>query len=635
VTEPNTGAPRVCFGVFELDILAGELRKSGILLHLPPQPFKILALLVNHAGELVTREEIRRQVWGADTFVDFEHGLNFAIKKIRDVLADDPDTPRYIQTLPRRGYRFIAPVGVMASAPAARPETEAPVSTGLPPPKPRKTLWTAVVGAGVVLLAALLFAFNVGSLRTRLWASAGSRNPSALGLESIAVLPLENLSRDPEQEYFADGLTDSLITDLGRIGTLRVISRTSVMQYKGTRKALPEIARDLNVDLAVEGTVQRSGGRVRITAQLLLARKDQHLWAETYEREFEDVIRLERQIALAVAHEVSGRVNPAQETRLTRSTTANPRAYDAYLRGRYLFNQRKPESVRVAIGYFEQAIREDPRFALAYTGLADCYGVGWGMTDLPVAEKYARKALALEPDMAEAHASLGIIQDYQFHFTDADRELHRAIDLNPNYAMAHHWRCLHLVFLGRLQEALAENDLARQLDPFSLPVSNSRMFPLLGLHRYDQAIEQAEAEAVIAPEVPNPHDWLARIYWIQGKIEQAIAEEKKAAAMGRGQTQLHDLEELAAVFDRKGPRAAIVRSAQIKERGYKAAYTAFDIACQYGVAGESEKVLQWLNQASRDKHVVAYLQAKSAPEFDCLQSDPRYHDLLRHMGVEQ
>ena len=630
--ERASAYSRVRFGVFELDLQAGELRKGGALLHLPPQPFKILALLASRPGELVTREEIRSQVWGTDTFVDFEHGLNFAIKKIRDALGDDSETPRYIQTMPRRGYRFIAPVDAVASLVLdLKPHPAAPAPAGRPPEASRPRRWMVVAVAGaVVAIAAVLLALNAGKLRHRLPAAPPR-------IESIAVLPLENLSRDPEQEYFADGLTDSLITDLGKISTLRVISRTSVMQYKGTRKPLPEIARELNVDAVVEGTVQRSGSRVRITAQLLEAWTDRHLWAETYERNFEDVIRLERQMALAIAHEVTGRLTPAQETRLARSTTTNPRAYDAYLRGRYLFAQRTAEPVTEAIGYFEQAVREDPHFALAYSGLADCYSVGWSRSakDLPLAEKYARKALALEPDLAEAHASLGIIQDYQFKFADGEKELRRALDLNPNYAMAHHWWCLHLVFFGRLEEALAANDRARQLDPFSLPVNNSRMYPLLGLHEYDRAVEQAETEAVIDPRNLQPHVWLARIYWIAGRVPDAIAEERRTVAtLAPPAERLLDLNEVAAVFARSGVRAAQVKFAQLAERGYKRAYDAFEIACQYGVVEDRGKALEWLNQAFRDNELECYLSAKSAPELDCVRSDPRFHDLLRRMGLE-
>jgi TolB-like protein/Tfp pilus assembly protein PilF len=488
----------------------------------------------------------------------------------------------------------------------------------------------------VVAIVAVLFALNVGSVRDRLRAAFNLRSAAAPGIDSIAVLPLENLSRDPEQEYFADGLTDDLITDLGKMITLRVISRTSVMQYKRTRKPLPEIARELNVDAAVEGTVQRSGSRVRVTAQLLQARTDRHLWAETYERDSADVIQLERQLAVAIAHEVTGRLSSAQETRFAHGGTSNPRAYDAYLRGRYFWGQRTPEPTRAAIEYFEQALREDPHFALAYSGLADCYAVGWwGGIDFPLAARYARKALALEPDLCEAHASLGIIDTYRHRFPEAEKELRRALDLNPNYVMAHHWWSLYLLYLDRLDEALAENERARQLDPFSLPVNNLRVYALLGVHQYDRALEQAETEAAIDPQLPDPHVQMARIYWIEGKVPNALAEERKAAALAHLPARSRDLDEVAAVFARSGLRAAQMKSVQLKEKGYKGAYSALDIAHQYGIVQDKVEVLEWLNQAFRDNEGYAEFSSRTAPEFDCVRSTAGFHALMRRVGLEQ
>src|ERR1039458_1645906 len=308
-TEMAIGHDRVSFGVFEVDRQARELRKHGVRIKLEDQPFEILTALLEKPGDIVTRSELQARLWPEGTFVDFDKTLTKAVNKIRTALGDSAATPRFIGTLSRRGYRFIAPVEVVAAlVPGSGPDGAAPARAGRPRRASRQG-WriVAAVSGAVMALAALLFALNVGSLRDRLLTALQLKSAvGAPGIESIAVLPLANLSGDPEQEYFADGLTDALITDLGQISSLRVISRTSVMQYKGTRKPLPEIARELNVDAAVEGTVLRSGSRVRITAQLLQARTDRHLWAETYERDFEDVIRLERQMALAIAHEVTG-----------------------------------------------------------------------------------------------------------------------------------------------------------------------------------------------------------------------------------------------------------------------------------------------------------------------------------------
>ncbi len=625
---------RVRFGVFEVDRGARELRKHGVRIKLEDQPFELLTALLEKPGDLVTRSELQARLWPPGTFVDFDKSLTKAVNKVRQALGDSPVNPRFVETLSGRGYRFIAPVDDIAKPkPGLGPDGAAPAQAdrlrrGASP----KGWWiVAVVSCSVVAIAAVGFAFNVGSLRDRLLTTIDRKSTAHLpGIDSIAVLPLENLSRDPEQEYFADGLTDELITDLGKMITLRVISRTSVMQYKRTKKALPEIARELNVDAAVEGTVQRSGGRVRVTAQLLQARTDRHLWAETYERDSADVIQLERQMAVAIAHEVTGRLSPAQETRFARGGTVNPRAYDAYLRGRYFWGQRIPEPTRAAIGYFEQALREDPNFALAYSGLADCYGVSWWLKDFPLAEKYARQALAVDPDLAEAYASLGIIDTSRHRFADAEKELRRALDLNPNYLMAHHWQSARLLWLGRPEEALAENERARQLDPFSFPVNHLRVYVLLGLRQYGRALEQAETEATIAPQSAYSHFQMARIYWIEGRVPDALAEERNAAALAHLLARPRDQDAVVAAFARSGLRAAQVRSAQLKEKGYKGAYPALQIAYQYGLIGGKGKVLEWLNQAFRDSGEDEGW-ALTAPEFDCVRSTARFHDLFRQL----
>ena len=639
-TVVTSNHKQVRFGVFEVRWETRELRKHGVRIKLEDQPFEILTALLEKPGEIVTRSELQARLWPEGTFVDFDKSLTKAVNKIRTALGDSPANPRFIETLSGRGYRFIAPVEVVADlGPGLGPAAAAPAPAGRPRGMSSQGWWiVAAVSSALVAIVAVLFAINVGSLRDRLRAALDlNRTVTPPGIDSIAVLPLENLSRDPEQEYFADGLTDDLITDLGKMITLRVISRTSVMQYKRTKKPLPEIARELNVDAAVEGTVQRSGSLVRVTAQLLQARTDRHLWAETYERDSADVIQLERQVAVAIAHEVTGRLSQAQETRFAAGRTANPRAYDAYLRGRYFWGQRTPELAGAAIGYFEQALREDPHFALAYSGLADCYAVSWwahGWNDLPLAARYARKALALEPDLAEAHASLGIVDTYRFRFPEAEKELRRALDLNPNYVMAHHWWSLYLLDFGRLEEALAENERARQLDPFSLPVNHLRVFALLGLRQYDRALEQAETEAAIDPRLPDPHAQMARIYWIEGKVPDALAEERKAAALEHLPARSRDLDQVAAVFAKSGLRAARLKSAQLKEKGYKGAYLALQVAYQYGLVEDRSKVLEWLNQAFRDGGSDEGW-SKAAPEFDCVRSTAGFHDLLRRVGLEQ
>ncbi|MBZ5515569.1 MAG: winged helix-turn-helix domain-containing protein, partial [Acidobacteriia bacterium] len=614
---------------FEVDLRAGELRRGSDKIKLGERPFQILAALLERPGEVVTREELQRRLWPADTFVDFEHSINTAVNKLREALGDSPEQPRFIETLPRHGYRFVTPVETVVPSVGAVRE----------PPLAKRRIVALACGA-LVLALAMLLALNVAGLRDRLATAVGASRPPGMPLqkiESIAVLPLENLSRDPEQEYFADGLTDALITDLGKVATLRVISRTSVMHYKGAKKPLPEIARELDVDAVVEGTVQRSGNQVRITAQLLEARADRHLWSEIYERDSGEITRLEEQVALAIAREVSGRLTPAQETRLASNRTTNPRAYDAYLRGRHLWEQRTEEPVAEAVGYFEQALREDPQFALAYSGLADCYSVGWwSKADFSLAEKYARKGLALEPDMAEGHASLGAVDWQLLKWAEGVKECKRAIELNPNYAAAHHFYAIHLLCLGQLVEALAENNRALRLDPFSLPVNAVRQYILSGLRQYDRAVERCEATAAMNPQLPflSSHGCRARFYWIEGRVPEALADERKAATLAHLPARLHELDEIAAAYAQSGPRAAKLKFAQQLEAKYhKGQSVPLEIACAYGVLGDKGKVVKWLNQSFRDRNDDFTMMLKSAPEFDFVRADPRFQDLLRRANL--
>src|SRR5467141_3939223 len=358
------------FDTFELDLRAGELHKHGVKLRLQGQPVQLLAILLQSAGNLVTREELRSQLWPADTFVDFDHSLHNAVGRIREVLGDSAEIPRYIETLPRRGYRFIAPVEEVQAPRIPGPNGNKKTREGVAaaPPTARQSRTRAALAVTLLILAGTGSAF---------WLVRAASHPTSAAprLRSIAVLPLENLSGDPSQEFFADGMTDELITDLAKVSALRVISRTSVMRYKGTKKGLPEIARELNVDGIVEGSVMRSGNRVRITAQLLHAPTDKHLWAEAYERDLGDVLRLQNEVAQAIVLQVRAQLTPQQQARFRSAGSVNPDAYEAYLRGRYYLSNQftMGQPLNTAKSYFEESIRKDPDFALAYSGLADSY----------------------------------------------------------------------------------------------------------------------------------------------------------------------------------------------------------------------------------------------------------------------
>ena len=492
MTQESQQLPgRLRFGVFELDLRSGELRKHGSKIRLQAQPFQVLAMLLQHQGEVVSREELQKQLWPADTFVDFDHGLNKAINKIREALGDSAESPRFVETVARRGYRFLAEVkaadavAVQTLEPTSRFESAAkgadlavPVPELAPAAHPRRSaMWSTSVALVVMIFAALA-----------VWAIYSPKHPSAV-IRSLAVLPLESLSNDASQDYFADGMTDELISDLGQISALRVISRTSVMTYKRARKPLPQIARELNVDAVVEGTVLRSGDRVRITAQLIEAASDKHLWSQSYEGDLRDTLALQNEVARAIAAQIQIKLNPQEQAALKNVKAVKPDAYESYLKGRYFWNKRTAESLKVALAYFNQAIDEDPNYAQAYSGLADTYALlgDWqyavmtAKEALPNAKAAATKALQLDPALGEAHNSLAFVLDgFDWDLQSGGKEFQRAIELNPGYATAHHWYAWHLCLLGRYQEALAEMKRTESLDPLSL-VINADLAELLAL----------------------------------------------------------------------------------------------------------------------------------------------------------
>jgi tetratricopeptide (TPR) repeat protein len=359
------------------------------------------------------------------------------------------------------------------------------------------------------------------------------------------------------------------------------------------------------------------------------------LWARTYERDLKDILALQDEVARDIAAEIRIKLTPQEQSRLTAERKTSPRAYDAYLRGRYLWSQRNAEGITKAVGYFQQAVREDPDFAAAYSGLSDCYWVGWGAKlDFPLADEYARKAISLQPDLADGHASLGIVRMGEYHMASAEQELRRAIELNPNYAMAHHYYAGYLLGLGRPADALAENDRARQLDPFSLSINTMRGLILIGLRQFDQALEQFDRAVEISPQSPFAHIWLARIYWLEGRAPEAIAEEKQAGTLAHSAQQLRDQGEVAAIYAKSGLRAARLKFAQLMERHYRGNYEAMWVAFQYGTIQDGPKVLQWLDEALRAQEAFPF-HAKTAPEFDFLRADPRFQDLLLRIGLPQ
>jgi TolB-like protein/DNA-binding winged helix-turn-helix (wHTH) protein len=610
---------RVRFGVFEFDCRTGELRSHGQLLRLEPQPAKVLTVLIRNAGEVVTRQDLIREVWGTETFVDFEQGLNYAIRRIRIALEDDAEHPQFLETLPKKGYRFTAQID-------SDEEVDRNSVTQLPELKVHPDR-RVKLRAFFYCLAALIFVSGLLAA----WKFRHRTGPmrSADRVTSLAVLPLRNLSADPEQEYFSDGMTDELTTDLAKMSGIRIISHTSVERYKKSTAAVPEIARELDVDAVVEGTVTRRGNRVRITAQLIDARTDTHLWAESYERDLPDTLALQDTVAGDIAQEIIGKVLPKREMDRNTPGGVSAAALDSYLRGRYLWNRRDPDSVAKAEGYFEQAIRDSPDFASAYSGLADCFGVGWGPVDLSAAEKYARKAISLDPELAEGHASLGITLLLKHRFREAEPELQRSIELNPSYAMAHHYYSAFLLTVGRPKDALAESDRARQLDPFGLAVNTIRTVILIDSNELEGALVQAGHLAEIAPQSSVPYGQMARVYWLQGRVPEALEAEKREGAAKHRDLWVHDQEELGRIYAQNGLLATRRRSAELMERDKDVLSAAY----QYGNLQNPEKVIEKLDAIAWKQDIVQ-LQIRTAPEFQFMRADPRYLGLVHRLQSE-
>jgi len=620
------------FDDFELDVRAGELRKHGLKLRLQGQPLQVLAALLSRAGDVVTREELRAQIWTADTFVDFDHSLHNAIARLREALGDSAETPRYIETLPRRGYRFIAPVeGIAAPSPSAstqpEPARETPVD-----PKPHKSR---------TLLAATILTVIVMGLGFWLARKATPPTSAAQRLNSIAVLPLSNLSGDPSEEFFADGMTDQLITDLARVGSLRVISRTSVMPYKSTKKSLPEIARELNVDAIVEGSVIRSGQRVRVTAQLLQAPTDQHLWAETYDRDLGDVLKLQGEVADAIAQQVRAQLTPHQQAQLRLAHSVDPAAYDAYLKGRLYFTTEytKPASLKKAQHLFEESIQKDPNFALAYAGLADTYVylAFTGALQRDPAYRSAKEALAkalqLDDSIGEAHDTLGVLSwQFDWDWEAADREFNRAIALAPSYSCAHEDRAFFLGVMGRRDEALAEIAKIDQLD-YGSSAAGTESATYFLLRDYPRLIEASKRALLLDPKDWWQHYNLGVGYEGVGKAEQAISEYQKAIELAAGsQVASVALAHAYAALGEKTEAEKILRD--LERESKESAASPYTMATIYAGLGENDKAFEFLEKAYSEKSLYLVSSLKSDFLLDSLRPDSRFQSLLRRTAMK-
>ena len=609
------------FGIFQLDLKARELHKAGVKVKLQDQPFRVLALLVERAGQVVTREELRQKVWPTDVYVAFDQGLNNAIRKVRDALGDSADSPRFVETLARHGYRFVAPVSAVPGRPS-----EPRFHFGL-----RTLRNAALIGFTTAsLLAALAYwAWHESAMRAR---------PSSEKV-ILAVLPFDNLSRDPDQEFFSEGLTEEMITQLGKLNPerLTVIARGSVAKYKGSGLAANQIGRELHADYLVQGSVRRASDRVRITVQLIQVRDQTDLWAESYDRELKDMLVLQDSVARTIANQIHVTLTPGQQTRLPSPPKLDPEAYEAYLKGRYYWNKRSADALQKALIYFQQAINKDPAYGAAYSGLADCNsGLTWhGFTSpaeaLPKANAAALKAIEIDPQSAEAHASLALVLHHRWEWPGAEAEFKRALQLDPHYANAHHWYGDYLSVRGRHDEALLEARQALDLDPLNLMIGTWVGLRYYLARKYDRAIEQGRNTVELDPNFAAIHLLLGETYVQIGLQEKGLAELQSAASLS-GNSPLY-LAQVAVAHASAGRKTEALRiAAQLQAISTKRYVSPYGLAQIYAALNDKEQTFQWLQIAYDDRAVwMSYLAVD--PVFDGFRSDQRFQDLLRRVRL--
>jgi TolB-like protein/DNA-binding winged helix-turn-helix (wHTH) protein/Tfp pilus assembly protein PilF len=627
----------------ELDEGAYELRRCGRALKLERIPLDILFMLVERRGQLVTREDIIARIWGKDIFLDTDSSINGAIRKIRQVLKDDPENPVFVQTVTGKGYRFIAAV-IEAEVPlheSGDKKLESPntiAQAGSTPPASRQEPRVSLASRPwVALLAALLVVVLAGGVYKFRQRSA-SQSAVLQGRVMLAVLPFANLSDDPEQEYFSDGLTEETITDLGELNPERlgVIARTSAASYKHTNKTIAQIGHELGVDYILEGSVRRESDVARVSAQLIRVKDQVHLWAHTYERETGGLLALQNELGRAIAQQVQVKLTPPRGGRSTDKYAPNPEAYELYLKGRFYLNQRTFAEIDKSTEYFQRSIEKDPGFALAYAGLADsclANAIRSPQDFYPKAKAAASRALELDGDLAEAHAALGAEKaDFEYDWQGAEQEFKRAIELNPNYAEAHfRYAWTYLTPLGKSEEAIAEMKKALELDPFSRIYNTVFGLTYFYARRYDQAGEQFKKAIELNPDFFVTYYHFAWLYSEVGQYQNAISELTKGRLLSGN--------------------AGVVKNAASQEVALRKAFVAngatgfwqqllksganigeFDNPQLYARLGDKQSALEWLARNYEERRALGTL-LNVDPAFDSLRSDPRFGDLVRRMGL--
>jgi TolB-like protein/DNA-binding winged helix-turn-helix (wHTH) protein len=627
------------FGPYQANTADLELRKNGVRVRLQPKPFQVLKVLLERAGQSVTREELKTLLWSPDIFVDFDHGLNTAVNKIREALSDSAEEPRYIETL-TNGYKFIGDISeqserpFVATAPIAAPPVAAsPLATH--PDSRGEVSWRKrylAPAVGLACLIALVFlAFH---------AAPKVFGTSSTAIQSVAVLPLKNLSGDPSQEYFSDSMTDELITQLAKITSLDVTSAGSVVRYKNMSASASEIRRDLKVDAFLEGSVMRTGEKIRVSAQLIDARTDRHIWAEDYQGDLRDVLVLQNDIATAIAHSVKAKVAPADSPTLSIPHQVDPRAYDAYIRGRGYWMRSNtaneaPGDVEKSGLLFQQAIQFDPSFARAYSGLADYYGVKAVQGLIPAeegwrkSEEASRKALALDDRLAEAHCSLASkMMFYDWNWTGAEREIQRGLELDTHYALLHNLYSHLLSYTGRFDQSIVEARRAAELDPLGerFVVQRALRFS----RRFDLFL--TEVDNVFAQDPARIHKERARVYRATKRRAEEVHETDQELRI-EGCVRCAD--RLARAYARKGYTGWLQeRLAALNEISKDGKSMSFEHAELYAALGNTDKAMHYLEEGYRE-HTVELVRLQVNPAYDDMRTDPRFQDLVHRIGLPQ
>jgi len=587
-------------------------------IRLQGQPLQILAMLLERPGETVTREELQKKLWPADTFVDFEQGLNNAMKRLRAALDDDAETPRFVETLPRRGYRFIGSLNGSRQVPAA--ESKPGSRLGL-------ALRVATLGVlAAIAMTVVLLGLNVRGWRDRLFPR--NTNPP---VQALAVLPLANLSGDPEQEYFADGMTEALITDLGKISSPRVISRQSIMQYKGSRKPLQEVAKELKVDAVLEGAVERSGDRVRVTVRLQRVSPESQVWANEYSRGIRDVMALEDEIARAVAGEIQARLTPEERTRLTSAHAVNPDAHDDFFRAEAFTFKGGEENLRAGIAYFKKAIEKDPGYARAYAGLSWALwlsavrGVQAPKDVLREARAAAEKAIALDPSLSDGHVSRALVLTTDWNWSEAEKEHRLALKLGPNSWGAHASYTEYLIMMGRFDEATAQINYASELEPMNPWNRGDLAIISLDSHKPDLAIEGFKS---IGEDLGLGFAYGQKKMY----LDAATAFQRVAKQRGREPFVVSSLAWAYGLAGKKHEAMKLIDELNEMARHRYVAPSVFVNA--YLGLGDKDKALTWIEKGYEEhEHTLCFLKVNWT--WDPLRSEPRFQALLRRMNFPQ